>query len=72
MKPVSVPAALVAAGLALVVLFDGAAPAARPAGGPPTGGDDLIARLVALMRDTPVDLRWHDAGWGLIAAGLPV
>lgn len=70
MKSALVPATMVAAGLALVARHDGAP---RPVAGgtaAPASGEDLVARLVALMRDTAPETRWLDAGWGLVAGGL--
>lgn len=70
MKPVLVPATMVAVGLALVARFGGAPRAVGVGDAAPASGEDLVARLYALMRDTPPEARWLDAGWGLVAAGL--
>ncbi|MFM1988910.1 MAG: hypothetical protein RJA99_1867 [Pseudomonadota bacterium] len=70
MTPMLVPAALVAAGLALAARFGGADRAARPGEAAPASSEDLVARLVVLLRDTPTEARLLDIGLGLVVGGL--
>ena len=70
MKVMLVPASMVAAGLALAARFADAPRAIRPGEAAPASGEDVVARLVALMRDTAPETRWLDLGLGLAVAGV--